>query len=504
MCPGTGADAISKHASMRASFTTLATAIALWLAPQFALAAEDVEAQLRQLRQVPELLELDARLAGIQQQIETVEDDLEAASARLGRQAQILEAAGLEPRQAGSGLSGFLSETQFSGHLAASYNYNFNGIESSASIAGGGRNGAGNLGLTAPFHAQGNNFQLDQLWLELLKPATAESRGGWAFTLAWGESADVMNGNGAFDDDAGDFELALQTPYIHRAYVEYLADVGSGVKLRLGRFGTPVGAEAFSAADNFNISRGLLWSLQPVDHSGLEISGACDNGIDWSLAVSNDFSETNLDSDQGKTFVGHLGYSTETWSASLNGVYGGNLSNTIYAYGGTAGVSGPGSDKDAVALLDLVLTYDPSERLSMWFNFDYFWSDEPDSLPGPSSLTVWGLAAGSLYAISDQTRISLRAEYVYFNDGGIVFLASEFAPDGLHTSRDASVWSITGTIHHALTEQLTLRLEGRYDRGSGQGTPDKLFVTNGTAPGDPDRFGEHDQGLALIQLIYRF
>ena len=234
MCPGTGADATSKHASMRASFTTLATAIALWLAPQFALAAEDVETQLRQFRQVRELSELsdlDARLAGIQQQIETVEDDLEAAIARLGQQQESLEQAGLEPRQAGSGLSALLSETQFSGHLAASYGYNFNGIEPSASIAGGGRNGAGNLGLTAPFHAQGNNFQLDQLWLELLKPATAESRGGWAFTLVWGESADVINGNGSFDDDAGDFEFALQTPYIHRAYVEYLADVGSGVNV---------------------------------------------------------------------------------------------------------------------------------------------------------------------------------------------------------------------------------------------------------------------------------
>ena len=140
----------------------------------------------------------------------------------------------------------------------------------------------------------------------------------------------------------------------------------------------------------------------------------------------------------------------------------------------------------------------------MWFNFDYFWSEGPDSLPGPSSLTVWGLAAGSRYAVDEQTSVSLRGEYVYFNDAGIFFDASGFVPNGPPTSPDAYIWSITGTIDHALSDDLTLRVEGRYDRGSGQGTPDNLFVTDGTSPGNSDRFGEQDQVLALIQLIYRF
>ena len=487
---------------MRARLTTIVAATAILLVPLFA-SADTVEDQLRLMND---------RMTSMEDQLQATQDQLEDANTRVERQQDILEKAGLE-RQAQSGLSAFLSETQFSGHMAASYNYNHNNNDSSSSIASGGafsnsnggRLSGGQLGLTAPFHSQPNNFQVDQFYLAMQKPATAESRGGWMFGIVWGESADIANG---FGDESVEDQLPL-SPYVHRAYVEYLADIGSGVNIRLGRWGTPVGAESFLTTENFQITRGLLWSLQPVNHTGLEISGDCDCGIDWSLAVANDFSDTNIDTDQGKTFVGHVGYTAETWGASLNGVYGGNLDNTVYglydfpAVG--AGVRGAGSSKDKVGLLDFVFTADPSDDFSMWFNFDYYWSKNSGSAIGASSLTVYGFAAAGRYAITDSTGISLRGEYLIGNDAGVLFtpdgLGLNFGPGG--SSSDIDLWAITSTVDHALTDNLTVRVENRVDWGSAQGTKDRFFVKSSTS--DNGRiWSKSTQVLSLVQLLYRF
>ena len=475
---------------MRARLTTIVAATAIMLVPLFA-SADTVEDQLRLMND---------RMTSMEDQLQATQDQLEDANTRVERQQEILEKAGLE-RQAQSGLSAFLSETEFSGHMAASYNYNHNNNDSSSSIVNGGRLSGGQLGFTAPFHSQPNNFQLDQFYLAMQKPATAESRGGWMFGIVWGESADIANGAG--DEDVED-QLPL-SPYVHRAYVEYLADIGSGVNIRLGRWGTPVGAESFLTTENYQITRGLLWSLQPVNHTGLEISGDCDCGIDWSLAVANDFSDTNLDSDQGKTFVGHVGYTAETWGASLNGVYGGNLDNTIYGLYDVGGFSvrGAGSSKDKVGLLDFVFTADPSDDFSMWFNFDYYWSKNSGNTIGASSLTVYGFAAAGRYAITDSTGISLRGEYLIGNDAGVEFAFDEL-DFGVGSSSDIDLWAITGTLDHALTDNLTVRVENRVDWGSAQGTTDRFFVKSSTSGGNDRIWGKSTQVLSLVQLLYRF
>jgi hypothetical protein len=463
---------------------------------------------------------MNERMSQMEQQLQATQDELENANERVSQQQDVIQKAGLD-RQAQSGLSAFLNDTEFSGHIATSYNYNFNHPEPSAYVLGpqwdgdGGRPSNGNTGLTAPFHGQPNNFQLDQFLLEMKKTATPESRGGWGFSLAWGESADVMNGVAAFNDfDGGPWSSdehnvgdTLVSPYVHRAYVEYLVDVGSGVLVTMGRFGTPIGYESFSTAENNHISRGLLWALQPVDHTGLQVAGDCENGFDWSLAVVNDFNNTNIDSDRSKTFVGHVGYTAENWGASLNGLYGGNLDSTYYSiYSRTpwspVHIRGPGSDNDAVGLIDAVFTADPSDNLHLWLNFDYFWSNN-SGFERASSLTIWGLAAGGRYAINDTTGVSLRGEYIQLRDSGLNIDNDEIHPFGGPLGADMDLWSVTATVDHALTESLTLRGELRYDIAEMEEDQD-LFFTNQSDLNDDDRFDEQDQLLAIVQLLYRF
>jgi hypothetical protein len=477
---------------MRARFTTTVAAVAIIMAPLFA-SADSVEDQLRLMNE---------RMGQMEDQLQATQDQLDDANARVEQQQDVMEKAGLE-RQAQSGLSAFLSETQFSGYIATSWNWQFNHPEPSAYAIEGGRNGWGALGITAPFHAQPNNFQLDEFYLQMEKPATPESRAGWNFGVMWGETAAVSStGEDPLDEDGFSVYDTMSVPYVHRAYVEYLADVGSGVNVRLGRFGSPVGVESQLTADNFNITRGLLWSLQPVNHTGLEVSGACDCGIDWSLAVANDYWDDALDSDQDKTFVGHVGYTAEMWGVAINGVWGGNLTST--AYGAYDDTRGPGSDRDAVGLLDVVVTADPTEALSLWLNFDYYWSDGSGSSDGASSLTPWGIAAAGRYAITEKTGIALRAEWLELNDARAYYYLDEAVFGDGGDGADSSIWSITGTLDHALTDNLTVRAEMRYDRASGQGSPDNFFIDDHSELSSADRFNQEDQLQGLIQLLYRF
>jgi septal ring factor EnvC (AmiA/AmiB activator) len=113
---------------MRSKWTILAVAAAtLWVAPQLAVAGDDVEAQLQQMNE---------RMAQMEEQLQATSEELEASKQRVEQQQSVLQDLDQE-RQASSGLSKFLSETEFSGVAAASYTYNFKNFNNSAI----GRNG---------------------------------------------------------------------------------------------------------------------------------------------------------------------------------------------------------------------------------------------------------------------------------------------------------------------------------------------------------------------------
>ncbi len=486
---------------MRSKWTVLAAAAAtLWVAPQLAVAGDDVEAQIRQMNE---------RMAQMEQQLQATNEELEASKQRVEQQQAVLQDLD-EDRQASSGLSKFLSETEFSGLVAASYTYNFKNFNNSAvgrnagSTVAGENNGV--FGLVAPHHANSNNFQIDQLAFRMKKTPTPESRAGWGAALAWGASADSLGGP---SDTSGN------VPHLAEAYAAYLFDIGSGVKLVGGRYMTPIGAESFYMDQNYNVTRGLLWSLQPVNHTGAYVGGDCECGLSWQLGASNTYGNTMSDSDTQPTFVGSVGYSMDTLGFKVNGVYGGDIDDLFAGLGtfGAVGADGAGflnystgfeRNDDKIGLLDAVLTWNPSDSLSTWVNFDYYWTADSGTSPGTqdlSSLSIYGIAAAGRYAITEATGFALRYEWLYFNDYGT-------------SGADAELMSLTATLDHRLTDNLVVTAEGRWDRGRAQDVPDDLYLgdVSGNGSGGPGGLdigdfvndGSNHQVLGLVQLRYEF
>ena len=126
------------------------------------------------------------------------------------------------------------------------------------------------------------------------------------------------------------------------------------------------------------------------------------------------------------------------------------------------------------------------------------------------------VAGAARLAVTERTGISTRLEYIRGDD---VFEEIEddgawFGGDyGRQPSGDVDIWAVTGTVDHALTDNLIVKLEGRWDWANVKGAQDELFVDNCDSGGDSmgssaasscAYFEQQDQWLALIQMLYQF
>jgi hypothetical protein len=468
---------------MRSWKSLVAAAAGLMLAPQLATAS-DVEEQLRQMQE---------RMAQLEDKLQAQDDQLSAAEKRVQEQERLIQEAGISDESTGSALSRFLEQTEFSGVVAASWNWNFNNPSSGTTAAfnnpsppGGSGTGftngglnSGTLGLTAPFHSNSNSFQLDQLLFSMMKPATVESRGGFGVDLAFGASADALRNAGCSNTDVGVGGCtgngnSGDLTFLYQAYAEYLAPIGNGLLVKGGRFETLLGYEVFRADQNLNITRGIVYAMQPTSHTGLLLSSEVASGVSMSLGIANDTGNTMADSDRNKALLGQIAWSGETASLALNGYSGGDIANPF-----TPILSGVGRDNDRLTILDVVGTWDPSDQLTVYTNFDYFWTRKDKTANGDSN--YWGLAAGGRYGVTDAMGVGVRGEIA--RRANVV---------------DTILWEITATLDYALTDNLKALLEFRYDRGAVESASNNFFTTSSGF------FTDADQTLGLVQLMYTF
>jgi hypothetical protein len=472
----------------RLFFGFAACAGALWLLGGTASAeaedaapADDMRALVRQLE-----ARVDAqarRIDAQDQQLRATRDELDASKGEVTRQNQLLEKAGIE-RQGGSGLSGFFSAVEVSGWVAADWFWNFNdpsedvlgfGVDDEDGPIGVNQGGSGAF---YPYHPDHNSFSLAQLWFEIEKPVTEESRGGFRADLAYGRTAGLLSGgsfNRANYDNASDFNL-------YQAYVQYLVP-GLEATLVAGKFGTIAGAEVAPTIYNFNITRGAVFNLmQPVTHTGVTLAGEA-GPVGYRFGVANAGVATHLDPDfnNAKSLLGQLSVGGETFGLAANLVWG------------MEGVGDSGCNCSQ-GLFDVVATLDPMERFSAWLNFDYRWGD---SQGGPTSQEAWGLALAGRVGITEALGFAVRGEWL--QDRNNLF--------GLDGPDDGSstIWTLTGTLDYELTENLLVRAEVRWDDVDTDEAADGEFIKKAPSiDGGDVQFTNRDQVTTGMEIVYQF
>ncbi len=320
-----------------------------------------------------------------------------------------------------------LGGASFSGFVDTYYGYNFNQPKSQTNTL-------------RSFDGPSNQFALNLIELNLDKPPDpTNSRLGYHLGLGFGQAMNVVNST----DPAG---LGF-AQYLKEAYVSYLAPVGKGLQMDIGKFVTPHGAEVIETKDNFNYSRGLLFGYAiPYYHYGLRAKYSFNDKYSVTGFVVNGWNDI-YDNNTGKTYGVTFGWNP-TKKISI-------------AEGYMAGPETAGTNAHWRQLSDTVVTYSPTGRLTTTLNFDYGRGDRVTGIPTPVFWT--GIAGYVKYAFNDLYAVATR--YEYYNDH-----------DGFTTGTPQHLNEFTGTFQRTVAHHLITRLEFRRDFSN------RPVFTKGTTP----------------------
>jgi hypothetical protein len=431
--------------------------------------AGEVEAQLEAMQ---------ARMAEMEARLEANQDELAAAQRQLEAQDEVIQSADLGEAGSSSGIASFLETIDITGWVSGGYNYNFENPDGS-NLAGFNRGAV----LAHPFDPDPNSFSLDQVWFGLERAVSDEQRAGFRTDIVFGKTAGLLSGDFGANDGFSGNDLEL-----YQGYVQYRAPINEAVTFKFGKFATLLGAEVVQAPMNFNISRGQVYNLfQPITHLGLLASTSV-MGVDVSLGLVDEtrsFPANDIDRNKDKAVLFGLGQTFESWKWSFAGVSGsadsGSLNNQ------------PAGDRETI--LDLILGWTPCEEFTGYINADWIQTDisraldttvdPPVVIPVNIDVEGYGVAVAGRYAFTEATGFALRGEWVDLDDF--------FGED-----TELKMWTLTGTVDHKLTDQLTLRGELRYDAiADGDPTDDLFFDKSGDLT-------EDDEGTVGVEVIYSF
>lgn len=390
----------------------------------------------------PDKAEVLRRLESLEKEVAELRGAMAKAYApHLGAEASAVVAA-VPPAAPEPAWSRLLGSTRLSGSVDIDFEHNLNRPASRMS------------GLRA-FDAPADQFSLNLAELVLDKPARADDgRLGFRVALGFGEAMETMKA--AAPGDPG------LTRFLKEAYLSYLAPVGSGLTLDVGKFVTPMGAEVIETQDNWNYTRGLLFTYAiPFDYFGLRAKYAI--GSQYSLAgyVVNGWNNV-VDNNRGKTLGASFGW-TPSKKFSLMQSY----------------LAGPEAcDRDGAwrQLSDTVASFNPTQKLWLMLNYDY----GHDHAWTASRAPVFWTGVGGYARYVFNPRYTVAARYEYFDDH-----------DGFTTGTAQHLNEITGTVERILARRLLTRLEVRRDLSSAP----VFLIQQGSVTG---------QTTVAAGMVYRF
>jgi len=302
---------------------------------------------------------------------------------------------------------------QLGGYLDVSYTYDFNDPDNSANSIN-----------KRAFATDDNEIQLDafQLYIDKLPQDSGEV--GFRFDILAGEDAQAI----------GDLWGGTNDISIYQAFISYIAPVGNGLTIDVGRFAASTGYESIESPANDQFSRGLLFTdVQPWTTTGLrltypineqwEISGALVEG--WNVVDDNN----------------------ESWT--FNGAVRWMPMETLYFQDSI--YYGPerfNENADSRFLNDFIVRWDIDESWTVGANFDY--ATEPNVIIGTDNANVWGFGGYVRYNVNEELYLALRGEWLDQEDQWT------FPPDN-------TMWEVTATLGYTVTEGLLTRLEYRHD-----------------------------------------
>ena len=233
---------------------------------------------------------------------------------------------------------------------------------------------------------------------------------------------------------------------VTQAYAQY---AGSGFTVIAGKYVTLSGAELIASPSNPNFSRSILFGYAiPFTHTGVRATFTPSDTVTLILGITNGWDDLK-DTNSAKTVeVGATFAPVKAFSIAASGYFGKER---------VGGLVGAGTEGER-SLIDVVATWNITDALTLIVNGDWGQQDNLgefltslDLYSGPNYSAKWDGVAGYLnYTVSDNWKLSLRAEY--FDD-----------KDGYRTGVIQKWKEVTGTVAYLPSKHAELRLELRGD-----------------------------------------
>jgi len=338
--------------------------------------------------------------------------------------------------------AGVLSKEDFKlyGYVDASYTQNFNNP----------KNSGANANHLRIFDGDSNSFRPNMAQLVFEKEGTngttAMERAGFRVKLDVGEDAQFTGGRTGDDID------------FQELYAQFVAPIGNGLDIRIGRMNTLVGYEVIESPFNPNFSRSWLFGLgQPFTTTGIRLSYAVSERLSVAVGAINSFTGLTEDTNSAKSVEGLVSFKpTEQLGVNLYGFFGRESSNTV---------SGAGKR----VLIGSYVTFQATEQLGFVVE-GYYANQENGSGISSGRNARWnGLAGYTIYDFDDQWGVRVRGE-IFEDAGGDQSCLGSAGSGGnanvctIGAPIAQTLWETTLTLQYKPAPSLITRLEFRYDK----------------------------------------
>lgn len=281
------------------------------------------------------------------------------------------------------------------------------------------------------FDFNDNSFNLDVAELVVQIAASKPNDAGFRVDFDAGNSIPQITKTQ--DQTAAQFDLK-------QAFASYIAPLGSGLRVDVGKFVTHLGYEVIEGYDGYNdnYSRSILFGYAiPFTHTGVKASYAFSSKVAAMFEVVNGW-DLLRDNNHSKSLGAQL---TLTPVGPLNVLF-----NWI------GGPELPNDNHTMRNVFDVVAVLKATNWLTLGANGDYGIEDGTSRV-NPGSDAKWkGIAGYAVLALTDKFSVGLRGE-TFHDDGGV----------RLGTDTPATLSEGTLTPTYKFTSHVLVRGEVRFD-----------------------------------------
>jgi hypothetical protein len=329
-------------------------------------------------------------------------------------------------------------EFTFSGYFDTYYFANLNNPAS--------RDNLGQSGIARGFDRKVGQFQIGMIMARLgysYKSVEFVGEVGWGPNVEYGSYGSAPG----YPWGTVIAQSNVSSVMIKQAYINVKAT--DKLTLTMGQFGTHIGYELIDAPLNFHYSINNTFNAGiPFYHMGLKATYAFSDKAYLMGGLVNGTDNIN-DNNRAKSFIGQLFVSpAEGFNIYLN---------TIQGNEGNADATGQNPEDSYFGVLDLVTTYQVSDRvgLTFWGMYGSAKGDFQGGNVGEDMLNWYGANFYATYKFSDIFTIGTRLEHFNNDDGARLLLTN-----GEGTS--VNTYTLTGNFSIA-DGKLLLKPEVRFD-----------------------------------------